>query len=435
MKRLLSVFLLTILALGATVSSQPVISERQDVAIFALGYYGWNIPFQSLGSIDGEIQKVFADLGRFNILGVSQRLSSGGLEQFISIIKQAKQSNFVMPEKYQFGEAFLTEAEFNRLVGAFIVVAPVVTEFNSYWDSRNQQYKTTLKVNITFIDVSGGGTVTAIKEVSTSGYHSSNQYESIRSAIESIPSLLQFEVRSIPQFQLNTRILAVQGGQVKLQMGSDMGIMKGDEYSVIQAGSIEGFDDSREVGLIVIKEVSREVSTGQVVYSSIKLGKDTQLREIPRIGTEADLYIHNLGDDTIAVGLRATATRGFFAIRPYVAVQIPLELISSFLTVEIFPVNALFGAEYNLNMGRLSVAPHAAIGLSYFHVTSPWVSTDTEILSHVGAQIGARVSYLFNTNMKAFVDIGFEEWLAIYTSLGNESYGGSMIGLGATYKL
>jgi len=37
--------------------------------------------------------------------------------------------------------------------------------------------------------------------------------------------------------------------------------------------------------------------------------------------------------------------------------------------------------------------------------------------------------------MKAFVDIGFEEWLAIYTSLGNESYGGSMIGLGATYKL
>jgi len=101
----------------------PVVSEKKDVAVFALGYYGWAIPFETLGNIDMEIQKVFVDLGRFNIIGVTQRLSSGGLEQFIATLKKAKEASFVMPEKYQFGEAILTEGEFNKLVGAFIVAA------------------------------------------------------------------------------------------------------------------------------------------------------------------------------------------------------------------------------------------------------------------------------------------------------------------------
>ena len=51
-------------------AAAPTVSEKKDVAIFALGYYGWAIPLETLGSIDMEIQKVFVDLGRFNIIGV-----------------------------------------------------------------------------------------------------------------------------------------------------------------------------------------------------------------------------------------------------------------------------------------------------------------------------------------------------------------------------
>ena len=39
-----------------------------------------------------------------------------------------------MPDKFTFGEATLTEAEFNKLVGAFIVATPIVSEFNSRYD-------------------------------------------------------------------------------------------------------------------------------------------------------------------------------------------------------------------------------------------------------------------------------------------------------------
>jgi hypothetical protein len=121
--------------------AQPVISQKQDIAIFSLGYYGWNIPSQALGSIDGEIQKVFSDLGRFIILGVTQRFSSSDINSFIDAVRRSKQSDFVMPEKFQFGESFLTEGEFNRLTGAFIVVVPVVVEFNSYYDYKTSSIK------------------------------------------------------------------------------------------------------------------------------------------------------------------------------------------------------------------------------------------------------------------------------------------------------
>ncbi|HEY9053993.1 MAG TPA: hypothetical protein VIO60_04165 [Rectinemataceae bacterium] len=420
--------------ISASVFGQPAVSEKQDIAIFSLGYYGWNIPAQALASIDGEIQKVFSDLGRFTIIGVSQRLSRGGLDRFIETIRQAKQASFVMPEKYQFGEAFLTQAEFNRLVGAFIVVVPVVVEYNSFWNSKNLQWETNIKTDITFIDVAAGGSVLAMRSVSTSGTDKQNQFKSASSAIGSIPGQLQYEIRTVPEFQISTRILSASGSTVRLQLGTNMGLKKGDEYAIIEARQVEGFDDSREAGLVVIKDVGREVSTGEVLYSSLPLGKNTQLKEIPRQGADLDLYLHIVGDQVVP-GFKATASRGFYAIRPFIAAQIPLGLISGFLTVDIFPVNVLLGGEFVLNMGRLSIVPSAGVGLSYYHVTSAWISTDTDILSHLGFQASARAAYLFNRNTRAFVDLGLESWMSINTLYGNDSYGGLMLGAGVAFKL
>ena len=162
---LIAGLLATVLFAAPLAAATPTVSEKKDVAIFALGYYGWAIPLETLGSIDIEIQKVFVDLGRFNIIGYTERLSSGGLQQFIATLKKAKEANFVMPEKFQFGEAVLTEAEFNKLVGAFIIATPIVSEFNSRYNSDKSQWETDIKTNVTFIDVGAGGSVLGIAEV------------------------------------------------------------------------------------------------------------------------------------------------------------------------------------------------------------------------------------------------------------------------------
>jgi hypothetical protein len=429
----------------------PTVSEKKDVAIFALGYYGWAIPQETLGSIDQEIQKVFVDLGRFNIIGVTQRLSSGGVQAFIDTLKKAKEANFVVPEKYQFGEATLTEAEFNKLLGAFIVATPVVSEFNSFYNDKKGQWETDIKTNVTFIDVGAGGTVIGIAEVKSSGSDKSNQNKSISSAIEGIPMQLQYEVRKVPAFQISTRVLAVSGGEIKLQLGQNMGIRKGDEYAVIVGGMVEGFKDTREAGLVAIKDVGAEVSTGQVLYSSVKLGKDAQLQEIPRIGFDVEPFFHLVNGSKIAfgggnadsgansiAGLRLTASRGFYGFRPFIGVETPINGIKSIATVFLFPVNVIAGAEYRAYLGRLSVTPYGAIGGSYLYVTEAisGYSRDTSgsMFPHVGGFAYLNLSYLVTRNVRIFADIGAEYWMTLADWLYS-SYGGVGFGAGVSFKL
>jgi hypothetical protein len=416
----------------------PKVSEKQELAIFALGYYGWSIPKEVLGSIDNQIQKVFIDLGRFTITGVTKRLSSDGLEAFIETLKKAKEKNFVMPAKFQFGEATLTEAEFNKLLGAFIVAVPVVSEFNSAYNGKLNQWETDIKTHVTFIDVGDGGTVIGMAEVKSSGSDQQNQNKSISSAIDGIPMQLQYEVRKIEAFQLVTRVLTVSGDAVKLQLGRNMGIKKGDEYSVIVSETVEGFKNDSEKGLVAIKDVGSEVSTGQVVYSSIKIAKDAQLREIPRLGMDVEGYYHQLIGETGASipGLRIVYSRGFYEFRPYIAIQVPIGQITywdwgfgDFITV-----NAILGGEYNLHMGRLTVTPFGGIGASYLHYTGSYDYGDTNWLSHIGAQVDVRASFLLTRELKVFAEAGYEQWFTMDDSWFR-NYGGLSVGAGVAYKL
>jgi hypothetical protein len=435
-----ALFAVVMLALaGFSLSAEATVSKKQDVAIFALGYYGWAIPQEALGNIDMEIQKVFVDLGRFNIIGMTERLSSGGLDQFIATLKKAKEANFVMPDKYQFGEAVLTEAEFNKLLGAFIVAVPVVTNFNSFYNYKSFRFETQLKTDVTFIDVASGNTI-GISQVETTGTDKDNQGKSIASAIDSIPMQLQFEIRKVPAFQINTRILEVRGSEVKLQLGQDMGIRKGDEYSVMKASMIMGVKDEREVGLIDIKDVGTGISTGQIIYSQIPLGPDVQLREIPRLGFDAEPYLHVLTGATSAVlpGVRLVVSRGFYGFRPYFGIQVPVGQILNVFTAFAIPVSGIIGGEYNMHLGRLSVTPYGGVGITYLYVTEAITgyNSQTNFFTHVGLQGYVNLSYLVTRDVSLYADVGVDYWLGL-TGLKDffGNYGGMGVGGGLSIKL
>ncbi len=357
------------------------------------------------------------------------------MQQFIDTLKKAKEANFVMPEKFQFGEAVLTEAEFNKLVGAFIIAAPIVSEFNSRYNSDKSQWETDIKTSVTFIDVGAGGSVLGIAEVKTTGSDKDNQNKSISSAIDGIPMQLQYEVRKVPAFQISTRVLAASGSEIKLQLGQNMGIKKGDEYSIIVGETVEGFKNESEKGLIQIKDVGSEVSTGRVVYSSIKLTKDVQLHEIPRLGIDAEGYFH-LAGGTPLPGFKATMSRGFYGFRPYGAVQIPVSAVSTYFGFfSVIPVNVIVGGEYNLYMGRFTLTPYGGVGASYARVVTPIKSSDTtDWLSHIGVQAYVRASFLFTRELSVFGEAGLEYWLTM-NDVFFQNYGGLGFGGGVAYKL
>jgi len=413
--------------------AQPVVSTKQDIAVFSLGYYGWFIPFQALGTIDLKIQEVFSDIGRFTVFGTAQRLSSDGLQQFIDALRQTKQANFVLPEQYQFGETFLTKAEFERLTGAFIVVVPVVTNFAVYWDYKAATWNCNITTGITFIDVAHDATVIAVESIDTSGSDKTSMNSAVMYAINAIPPQLEYRIRSIPEFQINTRILEAQGSTVRIQLGANMGLKKGDEYAIMEKRTFGIIEDTREAGLIVITDVSQQISTGSVLYRSVQLDSNTQLKEIARQGVDLDLYFHSSGGQMLP-GFRMTASRGFYPVRPFMGIQIPVGDAIVTTVVDIVPVNVIFGAEYMIPIGRLHIAPYAGVGLTYVHISVPPVGYESDSLTHVGFQAGGRVGYLVSRNTRLFVDVGFDYWKALDTSLFSD-YGGLTLGAGISFKL
>ena len=78
----------TILAIPCMLFSVEV-SEKQDIAIFGLTYYSYEVPEDVLGYIDSSINHQFVGLKRFNVLGYDNyRLESGNIDEFIARIRE-----------------------------------------------------------------------------------------------------------------------------------------------------------------------------------------------------------------------------------------------------------------------------------------------------------------------------------------------------------
>ncbi|MFH2114283.1 MAG: hypothetical protein ABIJ86_07240, partial [Spirochaetota bacterium] len=350
------------------------------------------------------------------------------------------EANFVLPEKYQFGEEFLTEADFNKLTGAFIIAVPVVTSFNSQF-VNNKDWETDIKTNVSFIDVASG-TLIGIADVETSGSSRETQYKSIQSAIDGIPMQLQFEIRKISAFQNVTRVLASSGGTVDMQLGKDMGVVVGDEYAVIESDVLEGFLDEREVGLILINEVGTTRSRGTVRYSGIPLEKDVQLREIPRLGFDLDLYAHASSfylhpyDNPLGflLGARAELTRGFYNLKPFAAIEAVLDLDL------IVPLNVVAGLQYSMYLRRLEIGGRVGVvggsNIIVQYLEEKFADEDKEWFTHYGLSGGGFASLLVTRDMKIFAEVQADFMLGLFedisASLG--SYGSVQVGLGVAFK-
>ena len=345
--------LLLVLAVAPLAIAQQV-SQKKDIAVFKLSYYQWDIPDSVLGGVDEEIRGVFVNIGRFNVLGMTQRLEPGDLSLFIDRIKAFKEVRAEMPEAVQMGREFFTQADFERLVGSFIVVVPSVASY-VLEVKDDGDFHVALKTSFSFVNVEQGTTF-AQAFVETEGTEDSPQ-GAARSAMDGIAMLLTYEIRKIPEFQLKTGVLEVHGGEVILELGRDMGIKVGDEFLLVASRVLDsGKTLTSENGLLVIKEVSDEVSVGKVLYARPRPQEGDQLREFPLLGVETTPYLHvasgllyDPGKITGLIGLKGSVSRGFYGFRPIFGLEVPL--IANILAA--LPLNLYVGGEYVLYLGRL----------------------------------------------------------------------------------
>ncbi len=434
--------LLLVLAIAPLATAQQV-SQRKDIAVFRLSYYQWDIPDSVLGGIDEELKGVFVNIGRFNVLGMSQRLEPGDLNEFIDKIRQYKQDRAEIPEEVQMGREFFTEADFERLAGSFVVVVPSVASYVLEVKDSGE-FHVSLKTSFSFVSVERGTTF-AQAFVETEGTAKSPE-GAARSALDGIAMQLTYEVRKIPEFQLRTGVLEVHGREVILELGRDMGIKLGDEYVLVASRVLDsGKTLTSENGLLVIKEVSDEVSVGQVLYAHPRPQEGDQLHELPLLGVETTPYLHvasGLLYDrrlTALIGIKGSWARGFYGFRPIFGVEVPL--IANILAA--LPLNLYVGGEYVLYLGRLTLMPSAALGAGGAFLWYANVPDDQKFaLTHLGGQAGLTLAYLFNKRMRFSLDVGYLHWFSLVPTkyffdaeFLFPDYDGVFVGAGLTVKL
>ncbi|MBI9101999.1 MAG: hypothetical protein JEY99_06250 [Spirochaetales bacterium] len=437
-KKILLIALL--MSLIFSLSAQEI-SEKKEIAVFALSYYGWDIPANAFGLVDSEITDVFVNLGRFKVSSMEYRLSAKDVGAFINEIRKSKEQNIEVSEDVRLGEATFTEADFNRLTGAFIVVVPVIAGYSTEINDDGN-FETNITSSFTFINVETQETFASFN-IETIGYGESRD-EAIRSATSDIASQLTFEIRSVPEFILKTGIVEVFGRRkILMEFGTNMGVKKGDEFVIMRTKVLEsGHQLNQEAGLIKINEVDETLSYGYVLYSKDAPYPGEQLKEIPRLGVDGSVYLNQIGTTATMIGLRTEATRGFYGFRPIAGVEIP---IAEGAPDWGLPVNAYVGGAACWYMGRLFFQPTVGAGIGGYIPISEIEEGDSIMdnleMTHIGGFAEFKASYLFSRDLRVFVDAGYAYWNGILDDiLGNygffgDTYKGSYIGAGVTLKL
>jgi hypothetical protein len=420
------------------------VSEKKEIAVFKLGYYKWNIPNEVLGNIDEEIKGVFINIGRFDVMGMNQRLEEGDLNDFIAKLKELKETQVEIPAEVQMGKEFFTEADLNRLIGSFVVVIPSVSNY-ILEELDSGDYEATIKTSFTFFNVEEERTFAQFSVETSAQDESANQ--AVGQAVNAIPLQLTYEIRKVAEFRLMTGILEVSGSEVFLEFGRDMGIKLGDEYVLMSSRILEsGRSFSSEQGLLVVKEVSDEVSKAQIIYAKDRPQVGDQLQEVPRLGFDTSPYLRlalGAGKDGKAlpvVGFRQSVLRGFYDFRPLVGIEVPF--IRNILWG--IPLNFYVGAEYDIYLGRLQIIPMAGFGLggAYLWYLEDGDEEDDEfILSHLGGMANVTVTYLATRDIKLTAEAGYMHWFSLDptslffdSSLLFRSYSGLFVGAGLSIK-
>ena len=434
-----ALFFVLLIVIGGSILMAQEVSEKKEIAVFALSYYDYKVPSQALGMVDEQIKNVFVNLGRFTVLGMNYRLSGNGVNDFIAKIREFKEQNVEIPEEVQLGQEAFTEGDFNQLVNSFIVVIPVMSYYNLSVDDDGD-YKAEIRVSFTLVDVQNIETM-AHFTIETDGY-SSDSGEAVKRAVDEIPIQLQYEIRKIPEFQIKSGVVDVLSrSKVVIQFGEDMGLKMGDEYAVVQSeerGS--GYTAKKRKALLVIKEVEQDHSVAQVVYSKDgppMIGE--QVREIPKLGLDTTVYVHALidlfgtsgalafGDGfDMTAGVRQSFSRGFFTARPLVGLEVP---VSQITYIDAVPLTLYGGGELNLWFGRFQLVPTAAGGLN---VTFPLNDSDSVYLAHLGFLAQLNLNYLVGDMVRLSLETGYQHFFRVNKAFN--SYGGILAGAAVQIK-
>ena len=302
MKRLvLFLFIFLFFTAGAIFSVE--VSERQDIAIFGLTYYSYDIPGDVLGYVDSSINYVFIKMKRFNVLGYGKyRMESGDIDDFVNRIREIQSEKAKEAGTYdeKFGTVVIKGEDFDKIVNSFLVVIPslsnysVGTEKTEYTSESTtyvvDSYVVDIVVDLTFVNLQEGSRQESIR-ISGTGTDE-NLERANKEAVENAISGLTYNIKQVDAFKIKSGVIRVRGDTVYFELGKNLGVKPGDEYEVMTKQEIgkTGKIVQLPTGLIRVKNVYPDVTEARIVFQKEKITEGDQLVEVAQFGIQASFY-------------------------------------------------------------------------------------------------------------------------------------------------
>lgn len=294
--------LLTGLAIPCMLFSVEV-SEKQDIAIFGLTYYSYEVPEEVLAYIDSSINHQFIGLKRFNVLGYANyRLESGDIDEFIARIKELQVEKVKKEGTYdeKFGTIVIKGEDFDRIVGSFLVVLPSLSNYGVTVEETEAilgtkiymvpSYSVEVVIDIVFVNVGQGTMEESIRIYGTGRDRSFEKAN--REAVDSAMSSLSYRIKQIEMFRIKSGVIQVRGDRVFFELGTNIGVRPGDEYEVLTKHEVgkTGRIVEMPTGLVRVRKVYPDMTEGVVIIERERITEGDQLVEVARLGGNLSFY-------------------------------------------------------------------------------------------------------------------------------------------------
>jgi len=279
------------------------VSEQQDIAIFGLTYYSYDVPTNVLGYVDSSINHVFVNLKRFNVLGYGDyRLESKDIDEFVQRIRELQTEKVKDEGTYdeKFGTIVIKGEDFDRIVNSFIVVLPSLSNYNVGIERKEvtsgsttyvvSTYVVDIVIDLTFVNVKEG---TQEESLRITGSGSDQNIDRAGSeAVDNAISALSYTIKQIDMFKIKSGVIRVRGDRVFFELGSNIGVKSGDEYQVMTKQEIGSTGRIAEfpTGLIRVKRVYPDITEAQIVIQREKITEGDQLVEVAKLGMQISFY-------------------------------------------------------------------------------------------------------------------------------------------------
>lgn len=316
-----SISIIIALLLAAGLSFGAEVSKKQDISITPVFT---DVPKDELqpgvdiAYFDAQLSQVFLDMKRFNVIGYGFKFDNfESIDAFIQKVREAKEKQALKDEKYRdadLGVIIIPAEEMAKLAGSFFITIPsmtsirfdrykvtnrasdkeiksrkdifYITEVNLKGEKvRVAVYEKEIKrvranIIIRFIDADGQLLEQFRREATGTGDDYPTAYKSVVN--NSLSGLSGF-LRAMPQFKLKSVVLATGGGNIRAELGADIGVRPGYEWIVKREAQADlGFSSANDTGLVRVNLVNPTNFLGTVIFGAPQVGD--QLIEAPMSG-------------------------------------------------------------------------------------------------------------------------------------------------------